>query len=265
MKLLYGQHPNRANQLTNTCEGISELEFKGGVYKFYGIDSEDDYNERVRQMPANHPWRKWQKIDVKYTLNDQCYRAPNWDQINWSNSILMFGCSQTFGIGLDDSQTVPYNLELISGIPIINLGVAGSSNMFHWINTTLLRNYDIRPRAVIYAWTFAHRIAVLEKNYRTLNSGIWNIDQEPLVDAWNFHKNHAVEYMRYLIPAVNQQWQSVGCPVFNYTVCSDTKAELDWLKYLDWTGDFARDYRHLGPMKAKDWAEEICKDIKMAV
>jgi hypothetical protein len=262
MKLLYGQHPERLNQLTSTTEGLANLEFRGGVYKFYGIDSEADFKERLKTMPGIHPWRKWQNVEINYTLNEQCYRAPSWDKIDWSKSIILFGCSQTFGIGIDDKQTISHHVENSIGIPVINLGVAGSSNMFQWINTTLLRQHGISPLAVVYNWTFAHRVSVLERDFRTLNSGIWNIEAEPLVKGWNYHENHSTEFLRYLILSTEQQWQPIACPVLNYTVCRDSANAIDSLTFLDRTGDLARDHRHLGPGRAKEWADIICNKLK---
>lgn len=57
-----------------------------------------------------------------YTVNSQGYRCPEFDAIDWENSIIFFGCSHVFGIGLLDHETVANQLSLILNCPVINLG-----------------------------------------------------------------------------------------------------------------------------------------------
>ena len=49
-------------------------------------------------------------------LNSDGYRAPEWQDVNWGESILLFGTSQTFGVGCDFEHTVGHILEQQLGV-----------------------------------------------------------------------------------------------------------------------------------------------------
>jgi hypothetical protein len=262
MKLLYSQHPLRLNQLTNNFNSLNEIDFKEGIYKFWGPDSEEFYQKNLRFLPKENNWHEWANIDVAYTVNNQCYRASNWNDIDWNNSIIILGCSQIFGTGLDDSQTVSSNLENLSNIKVINLGVPGSGPMFHWINTTLLIEQKIKPKFIVYVWSYPERVTVLGKDYKTINSGPWNMNHEPLSMGWNFHEDHAFLFLRHAIESTKQQWKSIDCPSLHFTICEKSKEYFNDLIYLDKLGDLARDTKHIGYATSKYWAEIIFNHLK---
>jgi len=54
--------------------------------------------------------------DVTYTIDDDGLRiSPPWKTEGSRGSVLFFGCSFTFGEGLDDDQTLPYQVGFQSG------------------------------------------------------------------------------------------------------------------------------------------------------
>jgi hypothetical protein len=54
--------------------------------------------------------------DVKYTIDSNGLRkAPPWRADNSAGTVLFFGCSFTFGTGLEDNETLPYQLGAQSG------------------------------------------------------------------------------------------------------------------------------------------------------
>jgi hypothetical protein len=107
-----------------------------------GSDTEERFQENLKSQPEDWPWRNQQ---ITYKLNSQNYRAPEWDSIDWENSVVMFGCSQVFGVGVDEDQTLGYYLSELLNKPVINLGIPGGSSMALWINTEKLLNYGINP------------------------------------------------------------------------------------------------------------------------
>lgn len=264
IKLLYGQHPLRENQLTNSIDAFEEIDFCSGKYDFWGSDSKEEYIKNKKYIPKRHSWHDWTTKQITYTVNSQHYRAPEWSDVNWDNSILVLGCSQVFGTGLDDSQTITHNMKhSLESIDVINLGVPGASPFFQWINTTILVNKNIKPKAVVYVWTYCNRITVLTSSLKTLNSGPWNMMNEPLSRGWNTHTGHSVEYVRHAIDSTTQQWNSASCPVLHFTICEESAKNIGSLEYLIPLGDTARDRQHVGPETAIHWANIICNKLNL--
>ena len=55
-------------------------------------------------------------FDVNYTIDSNGLRvAPPWRQDDLAGTVLFFGCSFTFGEGLNDSETLPYQVGIQSG------------------------------------------------------------------------------------------------------------------------------------------------------
>ena len=72
---------------------------------------------------------------VSYKLNSQGYRCPEWNDIDWASSHLLFGCSVVQGIGLNDADTLDQELVKLLNEPVVNLGVGGGSLPFILANT----------------------------------------------------------------------------------------------------------------------------------
>lgn len=265
MQLIFGQHEQRLNQLTDAAKDIQNLYFNSGVYNFWGSDSEESYKNLCKTLPKNNSWHKWRNVPLKYTLNSQHYRTNEWDAIDWNNSVLLFGCSQIFGTGLDDSQTVSANLSKLLNLNVVNLGVPAGSTMVQWLNTTILVQNNIRPLASVYVWPFPERVTVLSENNRVIHSGPWNNKKEPLFDGWNHHKSHAVEFLKFLMLSTNQQWNSFSRPVFHFTFSNISREKINFIDYLDPKIDLARDMAHIGPECSKKWADTIFYKIKNTI
>jgi len=124
------------------------LDFKNSSYttwQFSGLDNELFFSANSKKIEN---WY-YNTHSVNYTLNSFGYRTKNFDEIDWSNSIVMFGCSFVFGVGVDDHHTIPFLLEQEINIPVINMGVGASSSMFHVHNASILRNNYPSPKAII--------------------------------------------------------------------------------------------------------------------
>ena len=95
--------------------------------------------------------------DVTYTINADGLRiAPPLIVANPASSILFFGCSFTFGEGLSDEQTMPYQTGLQSGgqYPIYDFSLHGyaPNQMLAAIESGKVRQVvHTRPRYIIYS------------------------------------------------------------------------------------------------------------------
>lgn len=118
--------------------------------KWAGTDTRPRYLANLGTQPPDWPYRTQ---PVTYTVNREGYRCAEFDQIDWSQSLVVFGCSMVFGIGVTDQDTMPAQLSMITGLPVINMGQAASSIEFNLANSVILSHICPRPRAVIHLWT----------------------------------------------------------------------------------------------------------------
>jgi hypothetical protein len=214
-----------------------------------GTDTEELFHQNLKSQPEDWQWRSQQ---ITYKLNSQNYRAPEWSDVDWSNSIVMFGCSQVFGVGVDEDQTLSYYLSQLLNKPVINLGIPGGSSMALWINTEKLLKHGINPLAVIYNWPSANRTAELIDNKKNLNSGPWilNWPQPRFGKEWVLHPTHGFEYAKYALMSVQRSW---SCPQLHYCWDHDTAKFLGIPRMANKL-DYARDCLHEGPATWKDYA-----------
>ena len=138
---------NKNNSMNLDLDQISS--YVPTTWNFMNSDTYENYKVNLKKFDKN-----WYYIDneVKYTLNSFGYRTKEFEQIDWKNSIVMFGCSFIFGCGVNDNHTIPHFLEEITGTPVVNLGVSGSSVELQLYNSLILFNYYPKPKTVIYSW-----------------------------------------------------------------------------------------------------------------
>jgi hypothetical protein len=232
------------------------LHCHGHKDNWVGTDTEELFQQNLKLQPADWPWRNRQ---IVYKLNSQNYRAPEWIDVDWSNSIVMFGCSQVFGVGVDEDQTLSYYLSQLLNKPVINLGIPGGSSMALWINTEKLLKHRINPLAVIYNWPSANRTAELIDNKKNLNAGPWilNWPQPRFGKEWVLHPTHGFEYAKYALMSVQRSW---SCPQLHYCWDHDTAKFLGIPRMANKL-DYARDCLHEGPATWKDYATKWYYEI----
>ena len=237
MKLLEYKHKSDGN----FCEG----------------DSQQLFDLNCKRMPQN--W-KWKTSPVKYQLNSQGYRCPEWDSISWNDSIVLFGCSFVFGLGINNVDTCSHQLATLQTTNTVNLGRVGTSPMFQWANSCLLKDNGITPKAVIYVWPEPSRTTSLTDSYQATNHGVWN---NKWCSGWTTHPWHGIEYLKHAITSVSYLW---SCPVLHYHLDQLIVDKVAKLKYLDLgPSDHARDWNgkiaHPGPLTNKYWAEIMSNDL----
>ena len=224
-----------------------------GVYDFWGLDTQKRYLQNSRSQPSDWPWHDQ---PVKYTVNTQNYRAPEWDQIDWAQSIAIYGCSFVFGDGVNDSDTIAAHLERIMARPVINLGAGGSSPQWQLANQTLVQAHFTEPWATITIWPSADR-AVSYDQVRGANKwGSWSMARHGWTDLWNQGGNPGTQMWmtreqsrmmhrrRWIDASYHKDVADVtGCPSLGDLVEFPT----------------ARDGAHYGPNTHKQVAEFLSK------
>ena len=109
------------------------------------------------------PPRQWAYDNIVYDYNRLGFRCPDFRDINWSNSIVVLGCSCTVGIGLAEQDTVTAQIQRLTGVPTINLGISGSAIDHACWNSLILHNHFPRPKALVHLWTQIDRYSDITK------------------------------------------------------------------------------------------------------
>lgn len=120
-------------------------------------DSEKIFKKKLKTKPADWTYRTKK---ITYRNNEYGFRTKSFDKIDWKDSIVIFGCSNVYGIGLADEDTIPCKLEKLLDIPVINLGIRSSAIDLNCWNSLALHEKYPYPRAIIHVWTSLDRYTV---------------------------------------------------------------------------------------------------------
>jgi hypothetical protein len=270
------------NYLSNICLLTSHWHGLGGEPPdFYGCDTRAQYLENLVRQPPDWPWRS---KPVHYTINSQGYRAGEFDDLAWSDSIVFFGCSYVFAPGVDDSETMPSVLGQRTGINVINLGQGATDQLFQWINSVRLAAAGVRPRAVIYLWPGTQRISELITRESVANWGSWNASSDVWAGSQITREPHITNLLEYYSQSVRLIW---SCPVLEYYPylfnTSDGGREINqgglpgrkldstqwstirpWGHVIDAARDVgARGNYHPGPQTLSNWVDQfLIRDLR---
>lgn len=248
-----------------------------GTYEFYANDTQSRYQQNLKLMPNDWHYRNKK---VFYKFNKQGYRTVDLDTVDWEKSIVMFGCSELMGTGLAEDERICYHLEKLLGVPVINLGKAGTSVHFSYTNNLSLYKKCKNPLAVINQWTevmretyyaqeryvtgLGNHVPYQIKNYNMLKSLF-----QFTLDDWDHNRDvQAVS----LINSIQNMWDGKTSYV-DATWSGHTSKLLDC--YLIDKIDSARDcYKggdlfddstlgHIGPQSAKRTAESYANLLNL--
>ena len=205
--------------------------------RFY--DSEELFAENLKTQPEDWYYRT---NPVNYTLNLQGYRTQEFDTIDWSNSVVMFGCSQMFGVGVDDKDTLASQLSKLINKPVINMGVIGSSMMFAFHNSIILKEICSKPLAVINMWTNCDRAVFYGDTIQ--HCGVWNYESLPYTKVWMDNLNHSNTHAYFISTASKHLWENTK--YYEFTLFDETAkvTNCDLPGFIDC--DYARDLSHQG-------------------
>lgn len=224
---------------------------------FYKTDSRQLFQSNLALFGSD--WI-WSKVDIDYNLNSDGYRSREWDCLDFSGSILCFGCSITFGLGVRADQTWVAVLAQSLSIPCINLGLSGGSIQVIWANSVRLIELGIKPRGVVYYWPPHDRSCEFLGSHRVRNWGSWcnfvhQTDHDGgLGSAWGIRDQHSREMGQLYISSL--KWD---CPVYHYSWAdqwSGCSLIRVWL-------DRGRDQLHPGISSQRYLGQRIASDIRL--
>ena len=236
-----------------------------GTYHFMSGDTKEDFDESLSEKPEDWYYRHNQ---VKYTINSHKFRTKEFKDIDWKNSIVLLGCSFTFGVGVTDEDTISVQLQKITGKNVVNLGQPGISNGAIAYNSYYLKQNYPKPLAVVNLWTTMprwFRISTRKQfmnhvyegsnvSHEVLNTAVAsNIMYMKMSNAlWKDHPNH--------IQTCIYDCVRDGKPV---SIAQKVFPEIIQLKQ-SWSEDMSgRDNLHPGRETYKKVAKLIASNIKL--
>lgn len=187
---------------------------------------------------------------AKYKLNSFGYRCPEFKDVSWENSIVLLGCSNTCSIGLEESESLTTQLSKKIKKPVISLGVPGSSCLFSFYNSILLKDNFPEPLAVIHIWSEIERYTSWEDKQVRHQGSAWNTNYLKFFTNTDFFINLTMYHT-----ASKHMWKNyLAYSFFNSTASFLHVPELSSV-------DQAKDNSHPGPVSVKLAAERMSKDI----
>lgn len=232
-----------------------------GNIKFIGDDSEQRFSKHSVQYGTQWVWKN-QKVN--YSLNSQGYRCAEFHDIDWGESIVIFGCSRVFGIGLDDSQTLGSRLSEKLSMPAVNMGINGSSISVAVCNLLcLLENYP-PPRYVVNLWTSLNRLPFWNsQNAHHLGSWTSVTTRTPsmthLFNLWNQNDENPQQWAKIFRAASKEILNARGITHYEASMFQHTSDLFD-IPFFDYQ-DLARDQQHPGPKTMEFVATQIANNF----
>jgi hypothetical protein len=243
----------------------------GFTLRFCSSDAKELFEKNLKTQPDDWYYRTH---EVKYTLNSLGYRTKEFDDIDWKESIVMFGCSLVFGIGVTDKHTIPYFLEQLSGRPVINMGISGSSIQTALHNSIILNDSKYpTPKAVVNILTELDRFHVYERDY-VCHMGSWSknfLSKEDYDIVYS--KQNVIPFNLMNIKMIRNLWKNKTI-YYEATLFGGDKllnklddkicchSPLSQSSAFEYSKDRARDLDHEGQIYNFKVAEEIYKKIK---
>lgn len=222
---------------------------------WFDQDTKDRYKNNLKLQPKD--WKYRDEI-VVYNTNSDGYRTREFNKINWSKSVVIFGCSYVYGVGNTEDETISSCLEKIIGIPVINMGAPGSSPLFALHNSAILNNAYPKPKAVIHAWSSPYRCPCYLED-TIIHCGSWNNDVFKMGKLWNTTISNPVTNLLMVSMISKQMWEG-KTNYYEFSMFSSTANYLkcDFIKQVD----YARDLGHAGIETNTLVAEKIAENLK---
>lgn len=232
-----------------------------GVYSknFVSTDNEELFKKNLQLMPND--WYFRNKI-VTYSLNENNYRTDNFDKIKWDKSIVIFGCSHVFGVGVSDDETITSYIKNITGIDTVNMGISGGSIFHSFFNLTTMLSMNISPLAIVNIWTGIDRFLYFGSD-GVKSLGSWSLgrwpDKKEFYKLWIEDPTHSITFSNII-----RKNSNFLCKDHKYYECSffEHTAEIFNIDLLP-TFDLGRDLIHKGPVSNKNAAIKIIDNLRL--
>lgn len=226
--------------------------------QFSGADTKKLFEANCGKMADNWHYRT-KKIYYKH--NQQGYRAPEFNTVDWNKSVVMFGCSNVYGVGLADDETLPGQLQKLLGVPVINMGIGGSSMCFSYYNQLMLHEKNTTPLGIVNVWTSPDRLLYFSGQYPN-NVGAWCLTLSPqyknMFVKWAADPVNPEAYAHIWQKSTQALWKDhknhYECTFFSY--CPLDVPQFGRI-------DFARDLMHPGPQSMRVAAIKIAEGLNL--
>lgn len=231
--------------------------------KFLDQDSEELYIDNLKSQPIN--W-KYRHKNVTYEFNSDFYRTKEFSKIDWNNSIVIFGCSITFGLGVSEEDTISSQLYKLSGIPTVNMGFPGTSPQLALYNSAILKQNGITPKAIVFEWSDASRCTLFmnpsytRNEFYIINCGDWHEDPSGLGKAWSKYESNINMHIKMTRLTAKNLWRNTKYT--DFTLFPHNRKFIMNCKYIPQI-DFARDCSHPGEFTYKKCAMHIVKSLSL--
>lgn len=205
-------------------------------------------------MPARNSCN--QMYDLKTFLPSN-YRT-DLSSVKWEDSVVVFGCSMVYGVGLEEFNSLTFHLSRLLKCPVVNMGVNGSSMNFSLHNQLVLHKSYPRPKAVINIWTEYSRSSYYNRDYIS-NYDPWNITLNSYGDIWTKDPAHSKTQAIMTQHIARTLWKDI--PYYEATFFRETEQLLgcDLLLSHANESDYADDGIHPGPVAIHKSARFISK------
>jgi len=201
------------------------------------------------------------ELDTAIYVNKLGYRAkPNqtvWP-MEWHNTIVLLGCSQTFGSYLPWEHTMAHMIEQgIPGKQVMNLGIPGNSVDRIWKMLIDIRK-RVKPWAIVVNWPDINRYYEFHTGKNGMLSYQFDGRDQELHHYFLTDKglDYHIQLADNMIESARQMW-----------VTHTNWVELTWALtmkdnvYYVKTRDRASDDKHWGPGTNKDAAQYVIDQL----
>ena len=219
---------------------------------YHDSDGEAKFKQNLKKTPSD--W-KYRTETITYQNNSLGYRTKEFNEINWKKSIVVFGCSLVYGVGVNEKDTIANQLSEITGHYVVNMGVPGASGQFAVHNLVcLLQHY--KPKAIAIGWPDPSRVPLYLKD-RVVNCGSWRDDPAGLGAAqrrYDWHGNSVLQ-LQHLIA------KQMGVTA-HFSLFKGVKKILTDVPYIPII-DYGRDLSHGGVKTYKMVAKCIAQQLAL--
>lgn len=253
---------NLFNKKSNVVDLINNNQFLYSQCETDGFwiatDSSEQYQEHLKTMPKNWYYRH---NTVHYNINSRRYRTKEFEDIDWANSIVILGCSQVYGVGVDESHTIGHFLQEMTGKFVVNLGIPGGSNNLILNNSMILSAGYPTPLAVIHMYTEVKRFAYYCDN-SVHNHGSWTLkERDPFMVSWSEDESNADVHTLMASKTINQVWKH-KTKLIEATNYESTHKLLDcMMPRTPVFKEYARDRMHYGFKTNKMIAKQLANKL----
>lgn len=222
----------------------------------YSTDFDNESERKIYNKTRKKLGPSWYFYDKKihYKYNSNGFRTKEFSDIDWKNSIVVFGDSNVGGHAMAVEDLFTTKLEYELGIPVVNLGISGSAVDRSCWNSLILHEKYPKPKAIIQVWTSIHRYSELSPQ-----KGIINYQPK----RSKYCPNHSWDFRNlFYIYSDRALWRD-KVPYIEASTFQDTAKAVN-VDYLTGT-DRARDLAHYGPETHSSWANYFSKKIREQV